>query len=840
MFDDSHENRWTFEKKLVSGIVTALFVFGGLAVLLPLSSDTAMGYTMPDDVSWDMDDLVANSGGIVTSPGAGDYTVHEDIEIPFNSSLTVNAGDTVYFDSGCGISVNGSLSALGTNVSLITFAPSSPSPIWGEWDGISFYGGDGGGGNNVTSGIDYADISYAENGVLIVNTSLSVTNSEFLHNVWGIHLIEGDGYIAYNTFNSNGIFPHPDPYFCEGGGIYADASSTGSIIYNDFNENIGGIRTETALYSYLYIMENNILDSTVYGIYCTTCGDYWQGYVNIMGNEIHFNDYYGIYATFGYESYISGNNITYNKVGIHLGGFLLTDPGTSGGSIHNNYIAYNTEPGIECYGGREGQPPTGGYPSISNNDIIGNEVVGVYLYNCSPYMVYNDFIDNYYGLYGHESEFTVEEGLFDSNEYAVWANSSDIIVKNCDIVSGVIQDYYLQYDAYITSLNTSFGDYSVIIEDDLSALEVRWYLHVLVVNTSGPVASADVTVSDNANGTWVQGFVTGSDGRVRWIEVVEYIRELYTWVYYTPHNITASKGSEAGYAEVFIDESQYVVIDISPGVVPQPPLPPTGLDIILVPGSLSDLELSWGASPDDGAGENDVVGYNIYRTESVDGPYTYMDTVLANGSSVYTWVDLGSGDGDPGNYFYIVRAEDGDGLEDDNQNRVGKFVSELVSGWNMISVPLVQGDTARETVLQTLGIDYLKVQGYHAGKSRPWLSWHRNKPHYFNDVIEMDHKKGYYIDMLAADDLVTAGKVADQVEINLKSGWNLVGNPCLTSKLRDDALQTIAGSYNMVERFDTATDREVRLESSDYMHPGEAFWIHATEDCVWTVSNPAE
>jgi hypothetical protein len=79
--------------------------------------------------------------------------------------------------------------------------------------------------------------------------------------------------------------------------------------------------------------------------------------------------------------------------------------------------------------------------------------------------------------------------------------------------------------------------------------------------------------------------------------------------------------------------------------------------------------------------------------------------------------------------------------------------------------------------------------------------------------------------------------VASQTDISLKSGWNLVGNPCLSLKTRDNALSSIAGKYNMVERFDTVTDKEIRLQSGDNMEPGLGYWIHATQDCTLTVTN---
>ncbi|UCE73637.1 MAG: hypothetical protein JSV56_11515, partial [Methanomassiliicoccales archaeon] len=380
-----------------------------------------------------------------------------------------------------------------------------------------------------------------------------------------------------------------------------------------------------------------------------------------------------------------------------------------------------------------------------------------------------------------------------------------------------------------------FNHYSVFFADALSVLEVQWYLHILVLNSSGPVASADVMVSDNENGTWNGSYITNSMGEVKWIKATEYIRTLTDWVFYTPHNITASKDSEVGFAEPLMDISKWVIVDLSPGVPPPvPPLPPVDLSIVLLG---PDLELSWGASPDDGGGAGDVRSYEIYRSESVNGPFTFVANVTADGSPSYSWIDPGLGDGEYNNYFYIVRAKDEEGLEDDNENKVGKFVSSLDEGWNMISVPLVQSDTSREVVLQTLGENYSTVQGYHAGKSRPWLHWHRYKPNYFNDVIEINHKEAYYIDMIIPKYLITVGRVADEVEIDIKSGWNLVGYPCLTEKTRDDALSSIDGNYNLVERYDTILDKEVRLGPDDIMEPGLGYWIHATDNCVLTMSN---
>jgi hypothetical protein len=268
---------------------------------------------------------------------------------------------------------------------------------------------------------------------------------------------------------------------------------------------------------------------------------------------------------------------------------------------------------------------------------------------------------------------------------------------------------------------------------------------------------------------------------------------------------------------------------------PTPPPPPTGLQAALISGGV-DVMLSWNASLDDGTGEDDVEGYTVYKSSTgVNGVYEFAKWILADDSPSYDWIDSGAGDGDPNDYFYIVRANDTLDFEEQNTVKVGKVVYDLVAGWNLISIPLEQVDTSRSNVLQTLGTNYAAVQGYHAGKSTPWLHWHRDKPNPFNDVIDMNHKEGYYIDMVTADSLVVAGKVPTSTQISLKSGWNLVGYPSLEIQTRDNALISIAGSFNKVEYLNTASGDHEALGSSDPMNPGFGFWIHATVDCNWII-----
>ncbi|UCE39383.1 MAG: hypothetical protein JSW00_09230 [Thermoplasmata archaeon] len=350
-----------------------------------------------------------------------------------------------------------------------------------------------------------------------------------------------------------------------------------------------------------------------------------------------------------------------------------------------------------------------------------------------------------------------------------------------------------------------------------SSVEVKFYNGNPDLNGDLiPDVTADVIGSDTININADASAIAS----LKWTPPSDGTYDIFVWV--DPDNLTEE-----------LDESNNIGFNTLE-VFSLPPTPPLNLGAEISPGALDDVELSWDASSDDGSGEDDVVGYSVYKSSTgVSGTYEFEAWILATDSTSYSWIDSGAGDGDLNDYFYIVRANDTLNNEEQNTDKVGKMVNSLVLGWNMISVPLIQSNTSAEGVLQTLELNYATIQGYHSGKSRPWLHWHRDKPNYFNDEIDIIHERGYYIDMVNPDYLVVAGKVPTNTQISLKAGWNLVGYPSPTTRTSDDALSSISGSYNKVEFYDTYKGKEGALGPLDDMYPNLGYWVHAMEDCVW-------
>lgn len=91
----------------------------------------------------------------------GNWYFDQDVTVAAGVTLTIEAGATIYLDPGKKLIVNGTLNAVGTSSSGITFNRSGSSSTW---SGIQF--------NNGSSGnLQYCNIYYATNGISLYNSS---------------------------------------------------------------------------------------------------------------------------------------------------------------------------------------------------------------------------------------------------------------------------------------------------------------------------------------------------------------------------------------------------------------------------------------------------------------------------------------------------------------------------------------------------------------------------------------------------------------------------------------------------------------------------------------------
>jgi hypothetical protein len=160
----------------------------------------------------------------------------------------------------------------------------------------------------------------------------------------------------------------------------------------------------------------------------------------------------------------------------------------------------------------------------------------------------------------------------------------------------------------------------------------------------------------------------------------------------------------------------------------------------------------------------------------------------------------------------------------------------LHQGWNLISLPFEPYDMSSENIPEVLKSiegkwDVLRSWD---NQVKTWLSY---KPGYTSSFTHVNQTMGLWIYINTPCTLVAMGNPQPMTEIQLYTGWNLVGYPSATPRTFTDAL---AGTYaDMVSVYDGTVPemiRDIPMPSDEMMSRGNGYWVRVTEDCVWTVN----
>lgn len=258
------------------------------------------------------------------------------------------------------------------------------------------------------------------------------------------------------------------------------------------------------------------------------------------------------------------------------------------------------------------------------------------------------------------------------------------------------------------------------------------------------------------------------------------------------------------------------------------PGPAFNIGAVLSGNNDSNVTLSWNLSWNDWP-NGTVANYAIYYgTEfNPDGSgYAFLTEVSAGNSS---YVHENAGYGDQENYYYMVVANNSLGLSTKGGNQAGKFTRNLRPGIHLISSPLFLGDAGLDVVLNW--VNFSEVWYFNSS----WRSYSRSK--YPQNLPEFDYRMAYWVNVIQEANFTVAGKVAPRVQIDLKSGWNLVGYPSPTNAT---SAQSLAGVPVLeIEGFDIdALPYHLRrLAPNDDLVPGYGCWIRLDTDGVWTIDN---
>ncbi len=263
------------------------------------------------------------------------------------------------------------------------------------------------------------------------------------------------------------------------------------------------------------------------------------------------------------------------------------------------------------------------------------------------------------------------------------------------------------------------------------------------------------------------------------------------------------------------------------------PLPPSNFGLSLTGNNFEDLTLTWDLSPDDGAGLNNVMRYDIYRgTDYRRGASMYLQhAMMPPGTTSYT--DVLAGNGDSNNYFYLICSiNDLDFFFCPGMEQVGKFTRGLSVGPNLVSFPLVQDNDEPSMVLQTLTYDNA---WYYDSINQEWRSLSNAKP-YPGDLTTLDRSMGFWINVTQYSHLSVVGKVPLETTIYLREGWNLVGFPSFDRTFEVAYMKTWLNVVRVETYYPTGAYHLEALRDIDFLTTGYGYWVLVDSDTTWVVN----
>jgi uncharacterized protein YkwD len=234
------------------------------------------------------------------------------------------------------------------------------------------------------------------------------------------------------------------------------------------------------------------------------------------------------------------------------------------------------------------------------------------------------------------------------------------------------------------------------------------------------------------------------------------------------------------------------------------------------------------------------------------GQEKQVPNILVKGESEEVSV-LWDTQGEPQDHNIYVVIDEGNIISETNENNNYDYKSIFLNipnppitmdfGWNLVSFPYIVNDNTLSTVLSSITGKYDMVSFYDSSDPEDlWKNHIVQKPSHMNDLNDLDNKIGFWVNIIDSNGVnlyVSGAEPTSPQTISLYKGWNLVGYPSITQKLRNQALNNLAfdNEIDAVQYYDTATDSILDLGKNEYMKPGLGYWIHATQYCQWIVGS---
>ena len=263
------------------------------------------------------------------------------------------------------------------------------------------------------------------------------------------------------------------------------------------------------------------------------------------------------------------------------------------------------------------------------------------------------------------------------------------------------------------------------------------------------------------------------------------------------------------------------------------PARPTDVSAALFGAANTGVIVTWTLSLDDNGGRKTVERYDVYRGSDFDvggAGYQFMGSV-PKGS--HNFMDQSGGYLNPNDYFYLVCAFNSSLGSSCSLTQGAKLNIPAAAGWNLLTFPLVLWKNDLEAIFGNVDFDVVRM---YDAQSSSWVSHFSSKG--YSPLDQVDESSGFWFHCLNDGNFTIAGQVPQQVELDLRRGWNLVALPSFASDLQ---LTDLTSMYPLkrAETFDAASPPHFLREvgSLETLDPKRGYWIQALEDVTISIAN---
>ena len=567
------------------------------------------------------------------------YQIYGTLTMNAGSTLTVDPGVVVKFYSGAGLDVHGALSAVGTSDLRVVFTSYKDdryggdlnldgygsSPANGDWRGIYFTNS----ADDANCVIDHAVIRFggsANSGMVYsYQTDLSISNSIFSNSSTnGIRT-----YQASLELSNNEIFGN------SGDGLRFESTGshtvTGSQIFANFGDGI-----EVLSSANLTTSSSEIFGNVGYGIRSSSSGtvtatNNWWGAADGpggdgpgSGDQISTNVTYDPFLT-------DGTKFSYFNAGPNTGEGTITAPTVTRGTDTSEFgsdartrMLYDLEEVILDYSGVD---------AASRYEIFVTYCNG----------------DDTSGVGGNIQRLT---------------DGDDLEIHGSLTIPGISSPTQYYYYLMLSSHDDGTLSLKFIRENGFRAVVSQVWLVERSDTTDTTAPSSAITSpssSDHLTGSLVEVTGTSTDGAGSGVLIVEVGKNNGSGISWFPVTQLRSDGTWS-YRWSLPSDGNYTLYSRARDRAGNLETPGTGVAVVVnqtSPGPATDLSafdtpedsgsrisILWDLSLDDGAGADDVTGYDIERSEDASGPFSsvghvgsgitsYADTTTTNGTQYY-------------------------------------------------------------------------------------------------------------------------------------------------------------------------------------------------------------